>query len=98
MAIKRKCPECDTWNDGAADYCITCNELISPTIIEEIRKKKREDIERQKPKDKIDIFLEKWKTSRFFLVRMVYYIVYSIVAIVGGISLFFAYITVGANG
>jgi hypothetical protein len=98
MALKRKCPKCDVWNDGTADYCTSCGELISPAIIEEIREQQREELRKQQPKQPVDIFLEKWEHSRFLPVRLLYKLLYGVFAIVVGIAFFFAYITVGSNG
>lgn len=98
MALKRKCQQCDTWNDGAADYCIHCGNVLSPALIEAERERQREERRRNEPKTPLDLFLESWEKSRFLLLRILYKIVYTITAIVMGIAFFFAYITIGSNG
>ena len=92
-----KCSKCGTWNKDL-DYCATCSELISPILIEEEREKVREEIRQNTPPTKLDIFIEKWKNSRFFLIRAVYYILYSIGFIFFSVAGFFAWLSATPNG
>jgi ribosomal protein L32 len=97
MAIQRKCPSCGTWNLNN-DYCLNCNTLISPIIIEEEREKAREERRKNIPLSKADIFINNWKNSRFFLLRWLYKIVYTISVIFIAIASFFAWMAASPNG
>lgn len=92
-----KCSKCGTWNKDL-DHCATCNELISPILIEEEREKVREEIRQNTPPTKLDIFLHNWKNSRFFLIKAIYYILYSIGFIFFSIAGFFAWLSATPNG
>lgn len=97
MAIERKCPNCATWNKDN-DYCSNCGTLISPIIIEEQREKVREERRNSIPPTKAEIFLNKWKNSRFFLLRVIYKILYTITVIFIAIASFFAWMAASPNG
>lgn len=97
MAIERKCPSCATWNKDN-DYCSNCGTLISPIIIEEQREKVREERRNSIPPTKAEIFLDKWKNSRFFLLRVLYKILYTISVIFIAIASFFAWMAASPNG
>ncbi len=97
MAIERKCPNCETWNSDN-DYCTKCGTMISPIKIEEERERVREEIRQNAPLSKTDIFINNWKNSRFFLVRWLYKIVYTISVIFIGIASFFAWMAASPNG
>ncbi|HLU87962.1 MAG TPA: hypothetical protein VKZ44_09430 [Taishania sp.] len=97
MSVKRKCKNCNHWNNDE-DYCQKCGNLISPVLIEEQREIERETIRQNKPKTPFDIFLESWKNSRFLFFRAIYYVLYTIWAIVMSIAFFFAYLVLGTNG
>lgn len=97
MAIERKCPNCATWNSDN-DYCSSCGTLISPTIIEEEREKEREERRNNVPLSKTDIFINKWKNSRFFLLRWLYKILYTISVVFIAIASFFAWMAASPNG
>jgi len=97
MAIQRKCTSCGTWNLDN-DYCSSCNTLISPIIIEEEREKAREERRKNVPLSKTDIFINNWKNSRFFLLRWLYKIVYTISVIFIAIASFFAWMAASPNG
>lgn len=97
MAAERKCPKCNTWNKDV-DHCTNCGEVVSPIIIEEIREAKREEARINKPPTKLDIFVDKWKNSRFFLIKATYYILYTIGFIFFSIAGFFAWLSASPNG
>jgi len=97
MAIERKCPTCTSWNSDN-DYCVECGTLISPVKIEEERERVREEIRKNRPLSQTDIFVEKWKNSRFFLLRWLYKILYTIGVIFIGIASFFAWMAASPNG
>ncbi|XOV68661.1 MAG: TFIIB-type zinc ribbon-containing protein [Fluviicola sp.] len=96
MATERKCPKCQTWNTDV-DYCTNCGEVLSPTIIEEQREKQREK-RRYRPPTKFDKFIEKWQNSRFWMLRVLYRVVYTIGVIFFAIASFFAWIAASPNG
>lgn len=95
--VERKCLACGTWNKGE-DLCTNCSSPVSPTAIvaakEKIRKKEEGEIQ----PSKLDIYLEKAKKSRFLVVRVGYYIMYSIVLFIGGIGVLLAWMAALANG
>jgi hypothetical protein len=96
MGVERKCLKCGTWNKDN-DYCISCGEPVSPKIIENIREEAREK-RRFKPPTKFDLFLQKWKNSRFWILRVLYQILYTISMIFFAIASFFAYLSATPNG
>ncbi len=96
MAVQRKCPNCGTWN-GDEDYCVSCNTLLSPVIIEEKREEEREK-RRYRPPTKFDLFIERWKNSKYWAMRILYKILYTIGMIFAGIAAFFAWLAAAPNG
>lgn len=97
MATERKCPKCGFWNQNQ-DNCTNCGQLLNPTII-----RKKEDIEQKKafsakPPDKLDIYLQRFKNSRIFIVRWLYYILYSIWFVFGVTVSFILYMVAGTVG
>jgi hypothetical protein len=97
MAVERKCLQCGTWNKDN-DFCIQCSAPVSPIIIEEKREEKREEIRRNKIPSKVDIFIENWKNSRFWILRALYKILYTIAVIFFSIAGFFAWLSASPNG
>ncbi|MDX2359705.1 MAG: hypothetical protein QNK23_02785 [Crocinitomicaceae bacterium] len=97
MSVERKCLNCGTWNKDN-EYCTNCKEAVSPVVIEEIREQKREERRNSIPPSKIDVFLDKWKNSRFFLLKVLYHILYSIAVIFFSIAGFFAWLAASPNG
>ena len=95
--IERKCLSCKTWNNEE-DYCKNCGEALSPKALDVKREKRLADEEAAKVPSKVDVYLEKAKHSKYFLVRIVYYIVYSIFMIIGGLGAIMAWLTALANG
>lgn len=88
MSSLKKCPKCETWNEDK-EHCTNCGELLDYWKIreQEVAAKDKEFAERPIPKT--DQFFIDMKSSRFLLVRMVYYILYSVWAIVMAIVTFF---------
>lgn len=97
MGVERKCPKCSTWNQDE-DNCRNCGELLSPELIEIKREEVREEIRKSTPLPPLDIFLEKWKNSRFWLLRVLYKVLRTIAVIFLGIASFFAYLAASPNG
>ena len=97
MAVERKCPKCGEWNNNE-EYCTQCGQLLNPVKI-----RIQEDVEQKKafsakPPDKLDIFLQKFKHSRFFLFRWLYYVLYSIWLVFGVVVSFILYMVAGTVG
>ncbi len=96
MATERKCPRCQTWNKDE-DYCVNCGEVLSPKIIEEKREEERKK-RRYRPPTKFDKFIENWKNSRFWLLRVLYQVLYTIGVVFVAIASFFAWLAASPNG
>ncbi len=96
MATERKCPKCQTWNKDE-DFCLQCGEVLSPQIIEERREEVREK-RRYRPPSKFEEFINRWQNSRYWLLRMIYKILYTIGVIFFAIASFFAWIAASPNG
>lgn len=97
MGVERKCPKCQTWNQDN-DLCSQCGELLSPELIEIKREEIREEIRQNTPLPPLDIFLAKWKNSRFWILRILYKILRTIAVIFLAIASFFAYLAASPNG
>lgn len=97
MAVERKCLKCGTWNRDE-DHCSNCGELISPILIEEEREKEREARRESMPPTALDRFVIAWKNHPFFLIRWIYYILYSIGFAFFAIASFFAWMAASPNG
>lgn len=97
MAIERKCPKCNTWNKDE-DYCTQCGTVLSPQIIEEKREEEREKRRSNVPPSKFDLFLERWKHSKYLPLRILYHIIYGITVTFIAIASFFAWLAASPNG
>lgn len=97
MAIQRKCPNCGLWNNDE-DSCVSCGTLLSPKLIEEEKEKKREERRNSIQPTKLDIFIEKWENSRFWVLRILYKVLYTIAMIFFSIAAFFAWLATAPNG
>jgi len=96
MAVERKCLKCGTWNKDN-DYCVSCGEAVSPIVIENKREEEREKQRHREP-SKFDIFIQKWKNSRYLILRIIYKILYTISFIFFAIASFFAWLAASPNG
>ena len=95
--IERKCLKCGTWN-GADQFCKNCGAAVAPDeIIREEEEQKRIEIANVQP-DKLDFLIQRARGSKYMLVRLMFYSVYSVALIVTGIASFFAYLIVWAVG
>jgi hypothetical protein len=97
MATERKCPNCKIWN-GDNHNCSNCGTLLSPEKIEAKREKTREEIRRSTPPPPLDVFLAKWKNSRYWILRILYRIIRTVAFIFLAIASFFAYLAAAPNG
>ncbi len=92
MGVQRKCSNCNTWNKDE-QYCVNCNTLLDPQLIEVEREKVREYIRENAVPSKVDVFLNNWKNSNYLVFRLVYKVLYSIVVVFGSIIAFFVWLT-----
>lgn len=94
---QRKCSKCQHWNEGK-DYCEKCQTALSAKAMSEERDLLRVEAEKNKPKDKLQLWIEKIKNHKNLLVRLTYNFLYSIWAIYMGFVAFFVWLTIGTNG
>jgi len=95
--IERKCLKCGNWN-GAEKFCKICGAALAPDeIIKEEQELKRNESANVAP-DKLDLLIQRARGSKYFIVRMLFYSVYSVALIVTAIASFFAYLIVWAAG
>jgi ribosomal protein L32 len=97
MPTERKCPSCGTWNLDQ-DYCSSCKTILSPDLIEIQREKEREHRRFTTPPSSLDVFLDKWKNHRFWILRILYKIIRTVSFIFVGIASIFAYLAASPNG
>jgi len=97
MSVERKCGNCQTW-DIDKDYCTECNVIISAELKDKLAYEQKEKELRNAPKEKFEIFLEKWKSSSNYILKGLYYICYSIAFIFFSIAGFLAYLAAASNG
>lgn len=60
--MERKCTNCGTWNRNN-DFCTQCAKAISPKELQKIDVVKKEKVARNARKGRLDLFVEKVKTS-----------------------------------
>ena len=87
MAHSQKCPHCHTWNDDR-DYCSQCHYVLNYEVQRKLEVGKKEE-EHQQKKDKVDLFLDRMKTSRYAVVRGLYFLFYWVWLIYAAIVSFF---------
>ncbi len=95
--MERKCPQCKTWN-SSNKYCTICKQPLDPQLIRELASKNREQENANKPLDRIDMFHNKMKHSRFLIVRIFYTIIYSIWISFVALMSFFMWMTAAGPG
>ncbi|NOQ73083.1 MAG: hypothetical protein GQ574_13845 [Crocinitomix sp.] len=95
--IERKCLSCGTWNKEE-DHCSKCGNPISPKEIIKVETKKKKLEEANKPKGKFELFTERMKNHKYFLIRVFYKIGYSIGMVFAALGGFFAWMVAMANG
>ena len=97
MTASRLCPDCKIFTEDN-DYCSQCGKLIN---LEKIRaselKKRTEEIQNIQP-DELDRWIDKFKHSRFILVRMTYTVLHSIWFVFMAIVSFFMFLTAAMPG
>lgn len=94
---QRKCSECGEWN-GEEDYCSNCGNLISLTKQIEIEHAQKVEQRINKTPDKLDNFIDAFEHSRFFLIRFIYRVLYSVWLGFIAILSFFLYILAWGPG
>ncbi len=86
--VNRKCPKCHTWNTDN-DYCTNCNELLNHQIrLKEAEQARQTEWDNRKL-DKIDATIKRMQYSKYAVVRILFYFVYSVWMIIFWISSFF---------
>jgi ferredoxin len=95
--IERKCLSCGTWNKDE-DHCTNCGNPISPTEIVKVETKRKREEEANKPPDKFQVFADRMKNHKYFLMRVIYRIGYSIGVVFAALGAFFAWMVAMANG
>jgi uncharacterized membrane protein YvbJ len=96
MGVERRCMQCGTWNKDE-DFCSKCGNSISPVQIEKERELKREEIRKNTPPSALDVFLDKWENSPYFVLRVLFKIVYGVSIAFMAIASFFAYLAASPN-
>ena len=97
MTTSRKCPECSTWNTDS-DYCGNCGRLINPYLEIKQENEQREAAIKNRTKDRVDLFLEQFKQSRWWAVKALYYLLYSVWFLLFGLVSFFIYMVAAGPG
>ncbi|MCB0760569.1 MAG: hypothetical protein KDC12_03525 [Flavobacteriales bacterium] len=92
MSVKRKCPECGTWNENGEDRCKVCNKALAPELIIREGHAQRALHREQAPASSFEQFVEKVKNSPNPIVRSTYFAVYAVWAIYMGILAFFLWL------
>lgn len=95
--IERKCLKCNTWN-GEEQFCTNCGAAVAPEQILKEEDQKKIEEELAKPKDWLDILIERARGSKYLLVRVGFYMLYSVAFIVAAIGSFFAYLIAWSVG
>lgn len=77
MSSLIKCPKCKTWNENS-DYCSNCNELLNATLKREKEIEAEKEAYRNRPKDAVDLYLERLKDSEKPLDKVIHFFLQSI--------------------
>lgn len=97
MAVQRKCPSCGKWNYDE-DYCVSCEAVLSPKLIEKEKEKKRQERRDQEKPSQLDVVIDKWKNSKCWILRVSYQVLYTVGMLFFSIAAFFAWLVTGAYG
>ncbi|MDG1913792.1 MAG: hypothetical protein P8I55_04280 [Crocinitomix sp.] len=95
--IERKCLSCSTWNKDE-DHCTNCGNPISPTLIAKIETQRKQKEEANKPPGKLKVLADHMKNHKYFVMRAIYRIGYSIGMLFAALGAFFAWMVAMANG
>lgn len=95
--IERKCLKCSTWNNDEK-FCKNCGAALAPEEIIREEDEKRAALEAAKPIPKLDQLLDKAKNSKYLLVRILFYALYSVALVVFAIASFVAYLVAWSPG
>ncbi|NND95611.1 MAG: hypothetical protein HKN45_12170 [Flavobacteriales bacterium] len=86
MPISRKCPNCSTWN-GEESHCINCGEVLDPELIR--KEKDKESPHANRVPNSVDIAFHKMKNSKWLIVRVLFWIGFSVWFVLFSILSFF---------
>jgi len=89
--LQIKCSKCKTWNNGG-DYCTKCGTVISMQEQERLEDEIKKEKEYNKPKDKWQIFISKYKHHHNLILRSIFYMFYSVYLLFSLIGLVLAWI------
>jgi len=89
--IERKCLKCSTWNNDEK-FCKNCGTAIAPEEITREEDERYAAVQANRPKPKLDILLDKARNSKYFVVRAMFYVVYSVAVVVFAIASLMAYL------
>ncbi|MCH2233862.1 MAG: hypothetical protein MK078_06370 [Crocinitomicaceae bacterium] len=96
--VERKCLSCGTWNNDER-FCKNCGAPLHPEEVQAADFKQREKEERELEeagKDKLDRLLEKAKSSKYWVVRAGYRVMYSVSMVLVALGGFFAWLVAWA--
>ena len=85
------------WNTNVT-HCSNCGAILDPHLQLKRENELREEAVRNRTKDKVDLFLEHFKTSRWWLVKGLYYVLYSVWFLLFTIVSFFIYMVAAGPG
>jgi len=66
MKNQKKCPSCGKWTDGSKDYCVFCDSLINPVLIQKAEQERKAQIRRSEQlanENKFEKYLRKLEES-----------------------------------
>jgi hypothetical protein len=95
--IERKCLKCSTWNNDEK-FCKSCGAALAPEEISRQEDERWAEEQAKRPRPKLDILLDKAKHSRYLIVRILFYAVYSVAVVVFAVASFFAYLVAWSPG
>ncbi|MES2628504.1 MAG: hypothetical protein V4616_05995 [Bacteroidota bacterium] len=97
QTTSRKCPNCGTWNTDT-DHCESCDHLLNYQVKLVQEQEQREQDWREREKDKMDLYLARFRNSRYWPVKVVYYILYSVWFLLFTIVSFLAFVVLSHPG
>lgn len=97
MSSLKKCPKCNAWSENS-DHCTNCGELLDYWKIREKEVAQKEKEQAEKPLSDFDNFILSIKNSKFILIRIIYYIFYSVWVAMVAIVSFFMYMVASSPG
>ncbi|MBD3635861.1 MAG: hypothetical protein HUJ25_00855 [Crocinitomicaceae bacterium] len=94
--IERKCLNCGTWNKDE-DYCVECKKPLSPKALDKEKEIQLRQEQKEAKPSKMEVYLNRARSSRYLLVRWGYYALYSLFVFVGLMGAVVAWMAAMAN-